>query len=259
MSENILQEVDSAGESISSGRKTPYVSRTLANILHFVTNIYSKLGPGYHDAAKIAAVNGLKALSIKQQLTTAQQYGLLEIKFGIGYRTTNLFTRIHLYKNDKEKRSATIEALKKPETYAGLFKEFEFHTVPLEGVRNHLIRDHGYTNDLAEKLAQIFIDNLKENNLLDSRGVLMSGVQFISTPEEIIEDPYQKPQVQETPIIPDSSGKDEDTLFELPIPLPGKRRAFLKYPVDTITRKDIKVITKALEFIASSLEDEEEI
>lgn len=44
----------------------------------------------------------------------------------------------------------------------------------------------------------------------------------------------------------------------IPIPLGGKRRAYLKYPLEDLSRKDIRVIKKALEFIESSLLDEED-
>jgi len=242
-------------------KRTSYVSKDHQSMVEFVAGVYKNLGYSeYHSNKAIAAVHLLSPDSIKQHLTSAQQYRLLEIKFGVGYKVTDLFKRIFLPVNDVERRAAIIESLKSPDTYQQLFKEYEFHVVPpVNGIKNHFVRNFHFKEDVAEKSAFIFIENLKEYGLLDARGVLISGM--VAKPVEVERNTEPITEVlvkQDAPPITYTSPSRaaEDDLFELPIPLPNKRRAYLRYPVDNLTRKDINVITKALEFIASSLEDE---
>lgn len=160
-------------------KRTSYVSRDHKSMVDFVTEIYKNLGhTDYHLNKAIAAVHGLSPDSIKQQLTSCQQYKLLELKFSVGYKITELFKRIYLPVNDTEKRAAIIESLKSPESYTALFKNYEFHILPpVSGLKNHFVRTYQFKEDIAEKTATVFIENLKEYNLLDSRGVLISGMK----------------------------------------------------------------------------------
>ena len=50
----------------------------------------------------------------------------------------------------------------------------------------------------------------------------------------------------------------ENDLFELPIPLDSTRKAYIRYPLNDLKKKDIKVIVRALSFIASSISDDGE-
>ena len=253
--------IDDVNSQKDSKKRTSYVSRDHKSMVDFVAGVYKNLGHSeYHSNKAIAAVHQLSPDSIKQQLTSCQQYRLLEMKHGVGYKITDLFTRIFLPVNDSEKRSAIIESLKSPDTYQQLFKEYEYHMVPpLNGIKNHFVRAFQFKDDIAEKSAQVFIENLKDYELLDSRGVLISAMpvkpkEKDGTPET----PAKNPQGDEAkpPAYTPPPPPPDDGLFELPIPLPNKRRAYLRYPLENLTRKDINVITKALEFIASSLEDE---
>lgn len=264
----VMDNLNSEENNISNEDVTPkkegkkrvsYVFRDHLSMVEFVSGMYRNLGhTDYHSNKAIAAAHQLSPDSIKQQLTCCQQYRLLEIKHGVGYKITELFLRIFLPVNDSEKRVAVIESLKSPDTYQQLFKEYEYHIVPpLSGLKNHFVRNFNFAPAIAEKAAQVFIENLKEYDLLDPRGVLTSAMPAKPKEPEVIKD---KPPV--TPVIPGvvppayTPPPPDDGLFELPIPLPNRRKAYLRYPLENLTRKDINVITKALEFIASSLEDE---
>jgi len=255
---------DDVDSSKSDKKRISYVSRSHKSMVEFVAVIYKNLGHAeHHKNEAIAAIHKLAAPSIKQQISSCQQYRLLEIKHGVGYKITDLFTRIYLPVNENEKRAAVIESLKSPETYQQLFRDNEFHIVPpVTGIKNHFVRNYQIKPEIAERVAEIFLENLRDYNLIDSRGVLLSGLPVKSNiPNGDTENPTEnKPSESIAPPKPPTppAPKDEDNLFELPIPLPNKRKAYLKYPLDNLTRKDIKVITKALEFIASSLDDEPE-
>lgn len=172
---NIL---DGENQQSNEGRKRiSYVSKDLKTIIEFVAGVYNKLGhTEYHSNKAIATVHGLSPDSIKLHLSSAQQYKLLELKHGTGYKVTDHFQKILLPRNENEKRGAVIESLKNAETYQQLFKDYEYHVVPTDGVKNHFIRSFGLKEDVAIKAAQIFIDNLKDFDLLDSRGVLTSAM-----------------------------------------------------------------------------------
>jgi hypothetical protein len=259
-------DIEDIGNQKDSKKRVSYVSRDHSSMVEFVSVVYKNLGHAeYHSNKAIATVHGLSPDSIKQHLTSAQQYKLIEIKHGVGYKISPLFNSIYLPKTDAEKRSAVIESLKSPETYQQLFKEYEYHIVPpLNGIKNYFIRTYVFKAEVAEKAAQIFLQNLKDYELLDARGVLISAMplkptvnvhevevnETLSAKDNLVEVLEKKPSVTSNRQI------DNDELFELPIPLPNRRRAYLRYPVDNLTRKDINVITKALEFIASSLEDD---
>lgn len=259
--ENEIDDNSSKGDK----KRTSYVSRSHKSMVEFVATIYKSLGrTEYHSNKAIAAIHQLSPASIKQQLTSCQQYRLLEIKFGTGYKVTELFNRIYLPVNDAEKRAAVVESLKSPDTYQQLFKEYEYHIVPpVSGIKNHFVRNFQYKDDIAEMAAETFIENLKDYSLLDNRGVLISAISIkgsshasgneneIKAENNLQEEPTPKNNVPELQ-------KPDDGLFELPIPLPNRRKAYLRYPLENLTKKDIKVITKALEFIASSLDDENE-
>ena len=251
--------------SIENEKRTSYVSRSHKSMVEFVATIYKSLGrTEYHSNKAIAAIHQLSPASIKQQLTSCQQYRLLEIKFGTGYKVTELFNRIYLPINDSEKRAAVVESLKSPDTYQQLFKEYEYHIVPpVSGIKNHFVRNFQYKDDIAEMAAETFIENLHDYNLLDNRGVLISAMAVKSNTNTANNENDNKAEIkpQELPTPSNSAPepvKPDDGLFELPIPLPNRRKAYLRYPLENLTKKDIKVITKALEFIASSLDDENE-
>ncbi|MFT4019558.1 MAG: hypothetical protein QM668_21520 [Agriterribacter sp.] len=164
-------------EDRESRKRVSYVSKDLKSMVEFVGKVYNHLGhTEYNNNKAIAAVHGLSPDSIKLHLSNSQQYKLLELKHGTGYKITEHFQRIFLPRSDNEKRAAVIESLKNPETYQQLFRDYEYHTVPLDGVKNHFIRSFSLKDDVATKAAQVFIDNLKDFDLLDGRGVLTSGL-----------------------------------------------------------------------------------
>src|ERR1700754_1486766 len=111
-------------------KRVSYVSKDLQSIIDFVEKVYKRLGhTEYHSNKAIATANGLSPESIKLHLSSAQQYKLLELKHGVGYKILEHFQKIYLPINANEKRIAIIESLKAPETYQQLFKDYEFNTV----------------------------------------------------------------------------------------------------------------------------------
>lgn len=237
-------------------KRNSYVSRDHKSMVEFVSRIYRNLGHSdYHSNKAIAVVHELSPDSIKQQLTSSQQYKLLELKHGTGYKVTDLFKRIYLPVNEAEGRSAIIDSLKSPETYAPLFKEYEYHILPpVSGIKNHFVRNHQFKEDVAEKTAQIFIDNLKDYNLIDGRGVLISAMKApLNTPPTSDTpanntDPAKKNVEKEVKREEqDSFTPDKPKMIDIVIPLKStKNTAHLLLPED-YKEEDLDRISKFVE------------
>lgn len=170
--------LDDDGDISKDDRKRiSYPAKDLKSIIDFVAKVYNQLGHTvYHENKAIATIHGLAPASIKAQLSAAQQYKLFKLKHRIGYKVTDHFQKLYLPKNDNEKRAAVIESLKNAETYQQLFKDYEYHVVPPDGVKNHFKRSYGFNDDTASRAAEVFLKNLKDFDLLDSRGVLTSAL-----------------------------------------------------------------------------------
>lgn len=251
---------DESQASKEGKKRISYVSKDLQTMIDFFGKVYNQLGhTDFLSNKAIAAVHSLSSDTIKLHLSSAQQYKILELKHGTGYKITEHFQKLFLPRNESEKRSAVIESLKTPETYQQLFKDYEYHVVPLDGVKNYFIRSYGMKEDVAMKAAQVFIDNLKQFELLDSRGVLISALP-------------SKPIIPEVKTDPDEQNKDttngssngEGTLNDvptrnrvdklifqseldaagkktIPIYLIGNKQALFVYP-DDITEDDIELV-----------------
>lgn len=263
------QPSDEENQAAKDAKKRfSYVSKDLKSVIDFITKVHTQLGhTDYHSNKAIATANSLAPESIKGYLSSAQQYKLLEIKHGTGYKITELFQRIFLWKNENEKRTAIIESLKSPETYQQLFKDYEYNIVPFEGVKNHFIRSFGFDDKTATKATQIFTDNLKEFELLDGRGVLTSAM-----PNKPIVPEVTIPKEDLKNDVPDNIEEDEQTnlnnlparqprdrfVFQseieaagkktIPIYLLGTKQALFVYP-DDITEDDIELVKHQIDGI----------
>lgn len=249
--ENTPQAEDGSSPKEAKKRNS-YVARDHKSMVEFVSKVYKNLGHAeYHSNKAIATINELSPDSIKQQLSSCQQYKLLEIKHGTGYKITDLFKRILLPVNDDEGRSATIESLKSPESYAPLFKEYEFHILPpVSGIKNHFVRNQHLKEDIAEKTAQIFIDNLKEYNLLDARGVLISGMKSPTNGASTVTPKEEKGEIKddrETKANKREELPSDVKMIDIIIPLKSSKiKAILSIPED-YKEEDLDRISKFVE------------
>lgn len=257
---------DENQSSKDSKKRISYVSKDLKSMIDFVAKVYNQLGhTTHHNNKAIATVHGFSPDSIKQQLTSAQQYKLLELKHGIGYKITEDFKKLYLWKSENEKRSAVIDSLKAPDTYQQLFKDYEYNVVPLDGVKNHFIRSFGFKEGIAAKAAQIFLDNLKDFELLDSRGVLTSALPLKpivpedkatgeendndSNGEELHDNSRTPLQKNPPPAVILSNEYTENSKYQnhiwIPIHITKNQTAVFAYPKE-ISENDIKIVEHQL-------------
>jgi hypothetical protein len=231
-----------------SKRSNSYPSRTHRFAVAFVERIYQELGSSdFHSKEDIAKVHGLAVPSIKTTLSTAQQYGLLEIKHGVGYKVTALAIKIFHPENDSEKISSIVESLRAPDLFNELLNEFNNQVVPSQvGITNIIIRRYKFKSVVAERIAEIFIDNIKDYNLINPKNMLVLDNKTRIKNAEI--------KIQETGPAIDSIRaetkegyrQNQQGIVDILIPLKGKRQAHLLIP-EEYAEEDLDRIAKFVE------------
>lgn len=145
-----------------------------------------------------------------------------------------------------------IEMFKRPTLYSKIIENQNEQIVPTDPKRfgNMLKNDpYGIAEYAAERAAKVFLENAKNLGLLDVKNTFRINGSKSHTNHAAEDTKEEKPMQNNTPA---------DDLFELRIPLSRGRKAKLFYPLDNLTRKDIRVIAKALAYIASTVLDEKE-
>lgn len=234
--------------SKNTAHSPSYPSSELNSILEFVTKIHTDLGhTQYHDKELIAKALGFAWSSIKMKISTCVQYGLLELKHGVGYKVSPLFIQIHKPVTEEEKRSALIEALRNPDLYSRLIDEYNEDVIPNIAVLGTILfRKYNIMEKAAEKAAEIFINNLKSLGLLnqENRLFLTRTGQSQNSEEIIIIDSADKNSGM-PPLLPPQFNTQiiSTEMIDIPIPLKSGKKAFLKIPED-ITPEDIERVAK---------------
>lgn len=245
-------------------KRVSYVSKEHKAVFDFVTVVYNELGHSdFHTKEAIAQAHRLSPDTIKTYLASCQQYGLLEIKHGIGYKITDLFKRLYHPLNDEEKRKAIIESLKSPELFHPLFLQYENQRLPeFNGIKNHFLRNAGLRVEIAEKSAEVFLNNIREYGLIDGKGVLVTYSENAVQDANVVNTEIQNKIDNDKLPIATSKQVIEDLYTgesnkKIPIFLTKKKVAYLVYP-DEITVKDIKLIEHQVAGILLRLELENE-
>ena len=247
MSELIQEEVISSSSKDTtkdSSKRQGAPVYSLQEILSFCGRIYTELGFGaYHAKELIAEANGLVYDSIKQKLSTAQLLNQLELKYGVGYRLTPLFLKIYKPESQEEKKQGIMESLSHSTLYKRLIDEFKGHPLPSEqGLTARLIRNFDIKDYAAAKIAAIFLNNLRDNGFVGADNVFR-----VPNGSERNEQVVEKQEVHSN-VIAGQQPRQETTpgYLEIPIPLSGGKRAYLKIPED-YTEPDCERIAKFVE------------
>lgn len=229
-------------------KRSVYPTRSLNYTITFVSKIYTELGANlFHSKEDIGKVHKLSVSTIKPLLSTAQQYGLLELKHGTGYKVTPLFTKIHMPVDDVERHSAVIDSLRSSQIYSIILGEYANRVFPSPtGLVNVLVRSHGMAESIAKKMVDVLLDNLKTYKLLNSSNVLLldskqqghhhhktaTEKSDNSPSREEKDEADDKPQSkqQPKPVMADDNDDEEDEMIKIPIRLKGKRMAYLSFP-----------------------------
>lgn len=228
-----------------------YPVETLDNILNTAQALVSEHGSGRPiTKEEIGKSIGKSWKALSQYFSTFVQYGVFNIVHGKGYVPTDLYKRYVNWVHEGDQDKCKMEMIRKPSLYSKIFDNLTDHTLPTDSKRfAHLLKEEPYklSEFGAVTAAKVFLDNAKNLNLLDSHNNLKAHNSENGAPKA-----KEEPK-HDTPPLPK---KEEPELFELPIPLGGTRKAYIRYPLSDLKKKDIKIIVKALAFIASSIEEE---
>jgi hypothetical protein len=219
------------GDSKESKRRS-YPVRELKYIIEFVTKIYNELGANqFHSKEDIAKIHNLSPEYIKKPLSTCQQYRLLDLKHGVGYKVSALFVKIHKPLSEDERLSAIIESIRSIEIFNKLIQDYSGHSVPsLSGISNNIHRGFDLKTQIAQKVAELFVRNLNDFNLVDLSGQLTLK-------------PNVKKQEQEKPKDDVVNPPDEKNSVVINIPLKDGRKAYITIP-ENYTSADLLKISK---------------
>ena len=194
--------------------------------------------------------------TVFMRLSTANQYGLLEMKMGEGYKPTPLFTSLYKPLNENEKKEAQLKCLSNSELHSKLIIHYNGKQLPaLGGLGILLYRSYKVSEDASSKAAKIFLDNLSEVGLIGENNNLNGG--------EIVEEPPLKNNIksaEEFTYVTEPIRKQIEApinLYDITTPVGGSfitipaflkgnnRMAKVLLPVD-FTNEDLDQIAKVL-------------
>lgn len=244
------QEDNVTHDTDSSASRKKYPIRDLRYMVDFVGKIYTELGPSQHHSREdIAKLHNLEVTSIKQTMSTAVQYGLLELKHGTGYKVTPLFVKIQKPLNESERIGSVIESLQQSEIMKKLLEDYRGHTVPAQGgIANNIARTWDLKDTIANRVAEIFLKNVGDFNLTNLKGELTLQPAG-DKPKDDAGSPGGNQVPPPKPLIQPS----EDTI-EIPVPLKNGKRAYIRLP-EGYNDGDLKRISK---FVDALRDDEDD-
>lgn len=249
------EQTEIVGDSEKSSRET-YPIKPFRLIEPFVGNVYKKYGgSGVHSNEKIADANNLSVNSIKQILSTCNQYGAMQRVHGVGYKITDTFTKIFHPENEEERLQAIIDSIKGVPFYVPLFSDYNEKLVPsAEGLQNRFIRDYNMKPHIAKNAADVFLQNLRDFNLVNARGVLIFRPDTKQQPSNVTETSGTNNTV-ETTKNPSSDEAEDMKAVKIPVRLKSGKMAYLSFPSD-FTDEDLIKIFKVLKAYIEAYGDE---
>ncbi len=196
-----------------------------------------------------------KINSLSLFFSTLGQYNIFSVVHGKGYLPSDIYRKYTEPVHDQDEYKAKLQMFQSAPLYAKIIDELNGHQLPADEKRfSNLLKGEPYNvnPNSSEKAAKVFFDNCRNLNLRDHTGKFkfpdIANLTGVLPPKDQQQDPAPPPP---------PPGNGQDDLFELPIPLGGKRIAYLKYQLENLSKKDIRVIRKALDYLESSITDDE--
>lgn len=162
----------------------------------------------------------------------------------MGYKLTPGFLKIYKPVTDAEKREGIIESLRLPDFYAKLLDELNGHPLPSEqGLSARLLRSFGIKDYAATKAALIFLNNLKDNGIVGGDNVVRIALDVVQPPSS---NGNGTSTASATPPPASEVQPPAPGYIEIPVPLNGGKRAYIKIPED-YKSEDCERIAKFVE------------
>ena len=239
-------------------RSVAYPAYTLDSCITFASKVDDQFTSAvYASAEDISKVLQTSGGAFLTQLSSCTQYGLLDLKKGEGYKSTNWLKKIKTPLPAENVNDTKIECLSKPPLYKKLISEFKDKQLPSEpGLANILNRNyelHGVGPKIA---AKVFLKNLTAIGLIAAGNVLKLDTYIPFVEDEVQEKEEQnepeedKPKVQllitekNPPNTPPLNGVNKERK-QIPIFLIENRQAIVDLPLD-FTEEDLKRVVKVL-------------
>jgi hypothetical protein len=215
--------------------------------LDFASKVYKIYGSSYRATREeIATALNYSAGSLNLKISTAVQYGLLDLKSKEGYIVTDLFVRWNRPISEEDKNEALKEIFKNPSLYSELLESFNGNILPpIKPLANVLLQKHNISNSACDKAAEIFEENANYiSALTEERRLILDREIELADAEEVFEEipkinrpPMDLPAMRQEP---EKSESKTNPIFQdsIPynIPLKGKRPAQLLVPSDIQSR-----------------------
>lgn len=237
-------------------RSVAYPSYTITDSIELTRKINQLFGnSSFNKREDIAQHLEMSVGNLVMKLSTANQYGLLEMKSKEGYKPTDLFTSIYKPLSEEEKKKSQLECLYSPELYRKLLEHYKGKQLPaIGGLSVLLFRSYKVSEDASNRAAKIFLDNLVELGLIDEENKLNVDIDH-ATPEEenttktsvTLTPDYRRPQVNTNENTNDISHQLAGAAPPIPIFLKGDNRvAKVLMPAD-FNDDDIDHIKRVLD------------
>ena len=239
-------DILNTNQESNTRRGVPYPSESLTDCLTTIDKLIVENGTGSIITKEdISRVTGKQQNSLTLTFSTFQQYCILEKAHGKGrgFCLTSLYNKYHEKIYDHHEREALLEMFKSPPLYNKILDNLNGTILPSEEKFHSLLKGEPYNvnPNSAEKASKFFFENARFLKIIEGNNKLNFSLGDSKNPETIVKPPANHPRY------------NDGDLFELPIPLGGSRKAYLKYPLADLKKKDIIIIAKALNFVASSL------
>lgn len=194
-----------------SQRSAAYPSFTLIDSLELAKKIYKAFSSNYRASREqIAEALGYGRNSVNIKLSTAVQYGLLDMVSKQGYQVTPLFVRWHRPISEQDEQDSLIEAFKQPTLYQKLLQTFEGDILPpLRPLASILLQNHNISEKACDKAAEIFVENAKIVNALNEERLLSFNDVTLEVEEDDEEDIFEE---QEEVLINDIQKPNKNSL-----------------------------------------------
>lgn len=155
-------------------RSSAYPSYTISESLEFAERIYKNYGDNYRATREdIADALNYSAGSLTQKVSSASQYGFLDMKSKEGYKVTDLFIKCFRPLSDESKQKALVEAFCNPPLYVELIESFkENYLPPVKPLSNILFQKHSISDSASDKAAEIFVSNAESIGVLNKEKFL---------------------------------------------------------------------------------------
>ncbi len=239
-------------------RSSPYPAFTIESSNAFTAQIDKAYGSsGYISKDDISKTLNLSGGGFLTKLSSAVQYGLLEVKQNQGYKPTELFNKIKKPLETENVRDFHIECFNNPKLYKTLISTYRDKQIPSEsGLINLLDRNYGVKGGAAIIATKIFLKNATSLNLLGEDGILRMGeyIPFVETPKITDKDerePIQEPTVyltvqEKNPPSHNNHNSNPAKARTIPVFLQGENReATVILPFD-FNDDDLKRIVKIM-------------